>query len=234
MSYRPGLIVVAAATVAASLLVPSTPAPAQDWTTVRTNHMPLIDGSGHVVQQSRNVGAFQAVDTNGSEDVQVRFGPRRSVVIAADDNILPLITSEVRNGTLEIGSRGSFRMRGPIRIWITTPNLQAFTSSGSGNVVIHDVDNSHLSLVLNGSGDMLANGRTGRLDVDIHGSGRSRLDSLVATDARVGLFGSGDAVVRANRLLDAQVYGSGTLRYLGNPSQLRRSVYGSGRITASN
>jgi hypothetical protein len=155
-------------------------------------------------------------------------------VIAADDNILPLISSRVVNGSLKIQSRGSYRTRSPIRVWITTPRLDEFTTMGSGNVVIHDVNSPHLKLTLQGSGDIQANGRTAELDLALMGSGRARLADLLATDVSAGVFGSGDAVVRATGRLDAQMFGSGTLRYVGNPKSMRSSHFGSGRIIASN
>ena len=170
----------------------------------------------------------------GSENVEVRFGPKASVVISADDNVLPLLSTRVVDGTLKLESRGSYRTRNPIRVWITTPKLDEFTSMGSGNVVIHDVNNPHLKLTLQGSGGMQANGRTGVLDLALMGSGRARLADLWATDVSAGVFGSGEAIVRAAGKLDAQMFGSGTLRYVGNPKSMRSSHFGSGRVVAAN
>lgn len=234
MSRQNVLLVAAATMISAALILPTSGVVAQDWTTVTMNHMPIVNGSGRIVQQRRNVGSFDSVETLGSEDVDVRFGPRPSLVIAADDNVLPLLTTEAKDGKLKIGTRGSFRMRGPIRVWITVPNLQAFTTSGSGNVVLHDVSNGQLDLTMNGSGSMAANGRTGRLHVTINGSGRAQLASLWATDVSAGLFGSGSATVNAHGRLDAQIFGSGTLHYVGKPAELRSSHFGSGRILAAN
>lgn len=234
MSRHNVLIVAAAALVSAALILPTSGVIAQNWTTVTVNHMPIVNGSGRVVQQQRDVGSFDSVETLGSENVDVRFGATPSVVIAADDNILPLITTKVVDGELKIGTRGSFRMRGPIRAWITLPSLKAFTTSGSGDVLIHDVNSGALALTMNGSGSMTANGRTGQLSVKINGSGRAELASLAATDVSAGLFGSGNATVNAHGRLDAQIFGSGTLHYVGKPDELRTSHFGSGRVVATN
>ncbi len=227
------LIIAAAALVSSALILPTSGVLAQSWTTVVHNRMPVIQGSGNVVRQNRAVGAFQRVEAMGSEDVQVRVGARPSLVIAADDNILPLITTEVRAGTLKISSRGSYRMRGPIRVWLTTPSLEAFKTSGSGNVDIQGVRSGRLELMIQGSGDMQATGSTRELDLDIHGSGTARLASLNAANVSASLYGSGDATVRATGSLDARVYGSGTLRYVGTPANIRRQNFGSGRIVAA-
>lgn len=233
MSYRTTLMFVAAAALtSAALIIPSASLAAQRGHTVNYNNMPMIEGSGRVVRQNRSVGAFRRVETLGSEVVEVRLGARPSLVIAADDNILRLISSEVKNGTLKIESRGSYRTRSPIRVWITTPDLEAFSTMGSGNVTIHGVDNRQLSLAIHGSGDMQATGRTRQLDVSIYGSGNARLGGLTAADVNAALYGSGSATVRASGELDAQVVGSGTLRYLGQPASVRRQRIGSGRIIA--
>ena len=234
MSRQTVMIVAAAAIVSAALILPTSGVVAESWTTVTVDHMPVVNGSGRVVQQQRSVGNFDAVETLGSENVEVRFGATPSVVIAADDNILPLITTKVVDGQLKIGTRGSFRMHGPIRAWITVPNLKAFTTSGSGDVLIHDVNNDALALTMNGSGSMTANGQTGQLHLKLNGSGRAQLASLAATDVSAGLFGSGNATVNAHGRLDAEVFGSGTLHYVGRPGELRASHFGSGRIVAAN
>jgi hypothetical protein len=234
MSRQNVLLVAAATLVSAALILPTSGVVAKGWTHVTVNHMPMIDGSARVVQQSRAVGEFRGVQTMGAEYVDIRFGPRASVVIAADDNILPLLSSRVVNGTLKIESRGSYRTRSPIRVWITTPRLEEYTSMGSGNAVIHDVNTPHLKITLQGSGDIQANGRAGELDLALMGSGRARLADLSATDVSAGIFGSGEATVRASGRLDAQMFGSGELRYVGNPKSLRSSHFGSGRIIAAN
>ena len=234
MSRRHTVILVAAAVLTSSaLIVPTSGLAAQNWTSVTNRAHPMVEGSGRIIQQSRPVGAFNRVETIGSESVEVRFGPRPSLVIAADDNVLPLITSEVQDGTLKLGSRGSFRMRGPIKVWITTPNLEAYKTSGSGDVVIHQLNNSRLDLTINGSSDIVVAGRTGHLDLAIHGSGSARLADLAARNAKAALYGSGDATVRATDQLDASVFGSGTLRYVGSPRYLGQHTFGSGRILAA-
>ena len=234
MSRQNVLLVAAATLVSAALILPTSGVVAQHWTNVTVDHMPTVDGSGRIVQQSRNVGAFRAVKTMGAESVDIRFGPRTSVVISADDNILPLLSSRVVAGTLKIESKGSYRTRSPIRVWITTPRLEEFTAMGSGDTVIHDVNTSHLKLTLQGSGDIQANGRAGDLDLALMGSGRARLADLSATNVSAGIFGSGSAVVRASGALDARTFGSGTLRYIGNPKSLRTGHFGSGRVIAGN
>jgi hypothetical protein len=228
------MIFAVAALTSAALIVPTTSVAAQNWTSVTYNHRPMIQGSGRVVRQNRAVGHFDRILVEGAEVVEVRLGTQYSLSIAADDNLLPLLTSEVKGGTLKLGSRGSYRTRGPVRVWITMPNLESLTASGSGSVAINGVNNKRLALGLNGSGDIRAAGRTGQLNLSLNGSGSARLAGLAAGNADVGIYGSGDASVRTIGDLDARVVGSGTLRYVGQPAHVRRQRTGSGRIVAAN
>jgi hypothetical protein len=233
MSNRTTSMLVAAASLtSAALIVPASGLAAQNWTSVTHNNMPTVQGSGRVTRQNRAVGPFQRIEMMGAEVVDVRLGARPSVVIAADDNVLPLLTSEVRNGTLKLASRGSYRIRGPVRVWVTVPNLESFVSSGSGDVTIHGVNNPRMKLTINGSGSMQATGRTDNLDLNINGSGTAQLAGLAARNVNAGLHGSGNATVRASGLLDARVIGSGNLRYIGRPARVRPTRVGSGRIIA--
>ena len=47
-----------------------------------------------------------------------------------------------------------------------------------------------------------------------------------ASNAKVGLYGSGEALVRTSGLLNASVFGSGTVRYVGQPQDVRRQRFG--------
>jgi hypothetical protein len=227
------LTFVAATLTAAGLIVPTSGvAAAQRWTTVTYNHMPMVEGSGRAIRQNRAVGAFDGIETKGSETVEVRVGARPSVVIEADDNILPLLTTYVRNGTLKIESRGSYRTHGPIRVWITTPDLHSVKTMGSGNVVVHGVNSERLDVSLFGSGDIQATGRARQLNVDLYGSGDARLGTIAATDVEASVYGSGDATVRGTGQLNAKVMGSGSVIYLGRPANVYAHRMGSGRVVS--
>ena len=80
-----------------------------------------------------------------------------------------------------------------------------------------------------GSGDIELDGRTGRVIVDLDGSGNVDLASLAAREASVRVGGSGDAEVRAAEKLDVAVDGSGDVRYHGDPA-LSQQVDGSGDV----
>ena len=67
------------------------------------------NGSGHVVTVSRSVADFSAIDLTGQANVVVSVGPSTAGTIKGDDNIVPLIHTDVRDGKLVISSKQAIR-----------------------------------------------------------------------------------------------------------------------------
>jgi hypothetical protein len=198
------------------------------WTTVRNGDEPVVTGSGRIVSQPRGVSDFRTIETNGAADIHVRLGLRPSLVVSADDNLLPYMRTEVRDGVLHVGSVGSFRTRTTPQIYVTVPDLTSALTRGSGDIDIAGVNNRELELVSQGSGNIRADGRTGRLVAKVQGSGDAELRGIEAASADVGVYGSGDAWVGTNGALIARSYGSGDVHVVGNPTNADVAVYGSG------
>lgn len=217
----------ALAFLAAALL----PSGASAGTSVINGDWRVIEGSGRIVRQVRPVAPFTSVELEDSSNVEVRLGTTRSLTVEADDNLLPLLTTDVRGGTLVLASHGSYRTRHTPRIWLTVPDIREVRLLGSGDVRLVGVSNAGLTLNIEGSGDVEALGRTGMLDATIAGSGDFRLRGLYARNARVRILGSGDATVAVSGGLDANVSGSGDIRYVGRPASL--SVRKGGSVSVS-
>jgi len=64
-------------------------------------------GSGTMATETRDVSGFDEIDLGGSGRVLIAVTGTESLTIEAEDNILPLLTTEVRNGRLELGAKQS-------------------------------------------------------------------------------------------------------------------------------
>lgn len=190
-----------------------------------------VEGSGIAASQARRVAAFTGVDLAGSNDVTVRVGGQRSVVVHADDNLLDRVTTQVHGGRLVIGDvPGSFTTRSPMRVEVVTPSLLGLTLDGSGVVVASGVDAPSFTVTLRGSGVLRASGTAGSLRVSVPGSGDAELSALVARDVDASIGGSGRIVVTPTGSLRASVSGSGAVIYGGSPASVATSVTGSGAV----
>jgi Putative auto-transporter adhesin, head GIN domain len=188
-----------------------------------------ISGSGVASSETRNLPAFSGVALAGAADVNVVVGGEQRVVVHADDNLLPLITTEVENSMLVVSQREPFTPVTQTRIEVSVPMLDTLRLSGAGDLTL-DGEHGRLDLSMTGAGTLRATGSAERLDVVLAGAGDIELESLVAADVSASLSGAGNLVVHATRSLDAKVTGVGTISYAGDPADVKRSVLGPGAV----
>ena len=195
-----------------------------------------VVGSGKVASEIRSVSGFSSVALQGSGNVDVTLGDTESVIIEADDNILPLIETNVLAGQLIISTKGYTTINPitPVRVNVTMKTLKGLTLSGSGNIHVAKMAGDSLMVNLPGSGNITVTGSVTNVDASLSGSGNIYCSGLQAKSATVTLNGSGEVEVFASQSLNAGVLGSGTIRYGGNPSQISKSISGSGSINPLN
>lgn len=191
---------------------------------------PQVVGSGKLGSDSRKVDAFTGVRLEGAMDADIKIGSQSEIKIEGDDNIVPLVMTEVKDGTLRIYTQGNISTKKGIKVTFTVPELNDASVNGSGNITIKDYRGKDLTIAINGSGDASVTGVTDKVDAAIRGSGGLKLYGLSAKDAEVSISGSGDAEVTATDHLAANIAGSGGISYKGHPKSVDKSVAGSGDI----
>ena len=187
-------------------------------------------GSGRSETATRDVAAFEQVVLQTSGDVTIDLTGTSSVTITADDNVLPLLTTQVTDGRLELGSRRSFNSRSAVTYSITAATLTGVEITGSGNVLVTGLSSGPFSAVVSGSGTIEPAGTCDVLTVEISGSGDVKGENLACATGQVSVSGSGSAAVDVSDQLDATISGSGDITYNGDP-QVNPDVSGSGRVS---
>ncbi|MEW5870156.1 MAG: head GIN domain-containing protein [Chloroflexota bacterium] len=200
-----------------------------------------LRGSGNVITESRQVSDFNQVVLSGIGELQITQGESESLEIEAEDNLLPLIETEVRNNTLYIGikeNRTGISPTKPIRYQLSLKELDSLEISGAGSAKVDVLETETLDLMLSGVGaikvgtltaDTLAvaisgagncqvAGQVQRLKVDMSGAGSLEAGDLQAQTADVQISGVGGAKLWVSETLDAVLSGVGNLEYYGNPS----------------
>ncbi|MGH8910660.1 MAG: head GIN domain-containing protein [Egibacteraceae bacterium] len=191
-----------------------------------------VRGSGQVVSESRTVSGFTGVALTGIGELRIEQTGDESLTIEAEDNILPLLTSDVSARILRLGTRSntSIVTTKPIIYRLTVKDLSSLTVSGAGDATVLNLATTSFTAVISGSGNVTASGMAETQDVTISGSGTYTAEDLASDAAEVTVSGSGDAVVRVSDTLDATVSGSGSIAYIGDPA-VSQHVSGSGTIT---
>lgn len=213
---------------------------------------PSVRGSGTVITETRITAAFTQIELEGEAQVYLRQGADQALAVEADDNVVPIITTRVRDGRLEIGSADSYRSDNPVNIYVTVPEIRGLKIDGAGDIYGEtSLAGEELALEVRGSGDMdldlyyprlraegsgsgdfLLRGEVDEQEVSLLGSGNYRADELASQTCDIRISGSGDATVAVEEYLSAEIRGSGNIRYSGRP-RVDTSVTGSGNVIGS-
>ena len=192
-----------------------------------------VTGSGVIKSEQRQVAGFNEVKLRGSGELTITVDPDgpESLVVEADDNLLPLLTSEVRGDELVLGIRNNTNIHAtrPIRYRVTAKELNAIGSAGSGSIRASGIAAKRFHADISGSGGMDLSGSADEAEFTISGSGSYDAAHLRTRAARVRISGSGDATVNASEQLEANIAGSGSVRYAGNP-KVEQHIAGSGSV----
>ena len=209
-------------------------------------------------RETRTVGSFTEISLGGSAHVVVKQGSPQSVVVEASKEDLADFETEVQGNKLRLGYRqkpgsGMFNYKnyGPVTVYVTAPSLTALrvggsgklevngmlqanamtlAVSGSGDLLVPQLEAGRLETAVSGSGDVLVGGTCPSNEIRISGSGKVRAHGLKTETSRARISGSGDAHVYASRSAEGSISGSGSM-YVAGGAQLSTTTRGSGRVT---
>ncbi|MDQ2938639.1 MAG: DUF2807 domain-containing protein, partial [Acidobacteriota bacterium] len=167
--------------------------------------------------------------TEGAFDIEVVCQKPQSLDIQGDDNILPLISTEVSNNELRIRSLRPYSVSEPITVKIAVPNLEGLSVSGAGTLEISGLQNEKLEIDANGAPTIRVSGETKVVDIDTNGAGTIDTHKLRATRAVVDSKGVSRVEVYAAEQLDVTVAGPSHVIYQGNPV-VKQTVHGPGSV----
>jgi hypothetical protein len=188
-----------------------------------------VAGSGKLQKQKRNVGFFSSIATEGAFDIEVDCQKPQSVEIEGDDNILPLVSTEVSNNVLHIRSVRGYSASAPITLKISVPDLLGIDSSGAGTIAISGLKNDKFAINANGAPTINASGQTKALTIDANGAGKVDTHKLRAARVEVEAKGVAGVEVYASEQLDVTVSGPSSVVYQGN-AVVNKTVNGPGSI----
>jgi hypothetical protein len=237
-------------------------APQLGWTnpsiiSMINNSEPFIGpgerGSGNVITEKRDVSDFHSIEVSYPAQVLVKQGSQESLQIEAEDNLLPGLKTQARNGVLDIFYKTTngkhvnptktvkitivvkdltnvdFTSAGELTIDNLKTNSLDVSLSGAGNLKLNKILVKALDVSLSGAGSMSASGTADDLNLSISGFGDFKGGDLHNKDARVDISGAGSATTWVDNNLDAQISGAGSISYYGSAS-VTKQVSGVGGI----
>lgn len=215
-----------------------------------------IHGNGESTSEQRNADVTDKIKSYGNFDIVVVQGTSKSITVQADENLLPYIVTENKDGALVVKAKENYNLssNNKILVTVTTDKLSELAVAGSGNVRGEGkfVGSDHLKLNIAGTGNVTLDVNTPDIDSDIAGTGSITLtgetksskieitgmgdynaEKLLSESVAIRITGSGNAKVHAENNLDIHIAGSGNVDYSGNAA-VKQDIAGSGKINKVN
>lgn len=190
-----------------------------------------IRGNGNIHILERKISPFRKVEVSGTIQLSLTLGSEAfEAFIIADENILPLILTEIVGDVLHIYSREPFTMRSQPHVNLAAPEVLEVAASGSSDVTVHEINQSEIALSASGSGDITATGHARNAKLRVSGSGSIRCVSLDTDDLDAITCGSGSVKATAKSNASLKVSGSGDIQVWGSPQSVQSNRSGSGSI----
>jgi len=212
----------------------------------------VVRGTGPVVSEDRTTPSYHEVTLNIPADVYIYQGVNEGITIEAQNNVIDVIDTRVKNGELDIKFENNVVVKRyePIKVYITTKDLSMIKISGSGNVYnetpivtdelvmkisgsgnvdLHDIDALHVEARISGSGKIYLSGVCDDQYMQISGSGSIHAFDLVSKISEINISGSGKTEITALDYLNAEISGSGNIYYKGHPG-VDSHISGSGGL----
>src|SRR5258707_3150983 len=169
-------------------------------------------GSGTIKEETRQVGDFSGVSVGSGIRATVSIGPKTSVVLTGDDNLLSMIKVEVVNGklTARVEDHGGISPTQPIRLTVVTPHLTTAEASGGASLTADATSGPKFVASSSGGSKVSITGVDSKeMIVKVSGGGTINVTKLKADSADVeGSGGGTNFLSRRVQRIEAEISGS--------------------------
>ena len=203
---------------------------------------------------ARKVENFDRVRFRGPGTLKITECNEESLTIHAPEYVMTDIVSAVHDGLLKLGYVSPHIVflkthREVISYDLKMKDLRKVTLSGSGRILIPDLDNDHVTVVATGSGQIILEqltadrfeavisgsglvkviGDVEAQTIKVSGSGNYHAEKLISDFADVNISGSGHVNISVSDELAVTISGSGIVSYSGYPD-IYKQISGSGKV----
>ncbi len=217
-----------------------------------------IHGQGQIVERELTLDEFTNLENSSSIQVIISQGPAQRVLAVGHENIIDQLSTNVANNTWNINLNSGCYSLFDLTLYVTVPEIESIKVKGSGKVTLEDFNQEIAPMIsLSGSGNFRMNEfeTANELNVSVSGSGSFYADkgidcfkkltvrtsgsgsfngfNIAADDCTATTSGSGNIQVSVSQNLDASIFGSGDIVYIGHPKVVI-SDNGSGNLRNSN
>jgi len=207
-------------------------------------------GSGNVIKEIREVSLFHGIDAGGAFKITVKKGDVQSLEIESDDNLMPLIKSKVKDGILELYTKGSISNSSKFNVYIVTSHLDDIDISGACTMESKDrfdeqnmeieasgaselefkIKTNRLELDASGASHVYLNGFANSADMEVSGASSVKAYELEINKVEVDCSGAANTYINVKESLNGEASGASNISYKGNPKVVNIETSGAGSV----
>lgn len=192
-----------------------------------------VKGNGTVVSDNRPIGSFETLTVNGDIIVTLSSNqPKPSLEIRVDQNLLPYITTQYTNNTLDISVKSNYHLQpsSPIQVVINTPDLRMVNLSGGVTFVASNLRGDDFGLSVKGAGTTVLKGQEKTVNFTVDGPAHVNAAELLADNVQVKMLGLPQLTVNTSKKLGVYIKGRGQLTFIGEPTVVDQQILEGGKL----
>jgi hypothetical protein len=189
------------------------------------------NGSGNIKTETRAINGVSSVSLLGDGMLDIEQTGADSLTITADDNLLPLLNSEVRDGELKLGVKNLANIKATkqIQYKLTVKGLTALSLAGDAEADVKKLATDHLKVNITGDGNIRIDGTADDQTITIIGDGKYDGTRLASKTANVSITGDGHLDIAVSDKLNVKILGDGKINYTGDP-MITKTIVGDGNV----
>jgi hypothetical protein len=149
-----------------------------------------VVGEGAVGTESRATEPFTSIEVSYGIGVTIQIGPAAPLEVSAQQNLLPIVVTDVQGGTLRIRGTTEFTTSETPNVTIVTPSLVGISLSGGSRGRIEGLNSEILAIELGGGSELTATGIAANIALQAGGSSYATLEGLAASAVVIDLSGA--------------------------------------------
>jgi len=198
------------------------------------------------------VGSFSKIDVGSAFKVYLKKGDKESVKLEIDEKYRDQVKIEVKGDKLMVSTKWNINNPEKMNLYIVFKSLNSIEASGAckieseseitadrlnldlsgaGKIDIK-ISVKSLSASLSGAGTMKLSGVAENQTVDLSGAADYKAYDLKSNRVNIEVSGAGNAEIFAEKVIEADISGAGSVYYKGNPDSKSAEVSGAGKFKA--
>ena len=185
-----------------------------------------IKGTGYLVVHDRQADQpFTRVSVQQSITLYVSQGKTEGITVEADDNIIPYIKTEIKNGQLNIFLDPEVIVRGytAMNVSVSMPIITDINVAAAGRL------EGSSPFTVNKL-EIVASGAVEQFDLEMSSAATLKAWELRVKNCDAEISGAAKAEVSISGQLEAEISSAGILIYDGNPRITKQNVTGRGTL----